>query len=262
VINVSDLIFDDPCILFPLQREARPFLLEFRPQERFRGAPCWSRFCGPSWLTVLVLVTGIGRKRTEAALDWLLGAPLYGGVPYKPKLVLSAGFAGALQDDCRIGDLILATEVTDGAGKVWRTTWPGELPPGEWRPPLRRGRLLCVPTMVTQPAEKQKLAKQHAAVAVDMESAVVAARCARAAVPFGCLRVISDDARTPLSPRLASIVSAGRISLPRLVTAILRSPRFTGELWKVARQTRLASRQLNLALGELLTLSLPFGAEL
>jgi hypothetical protein len=259
---MSDLVFDDPCVLFPLQREARPFLVEFRPQERFRGAPCWSRFCGPSWLTVLVLVTGIGRERMEAALDWLFGAPAHGGVPYKPKLVLLAGFAGALQDDCRIGDLILATEVADAAGKVWPTTWPGELPPGEWRPPLRRGRLLCVSKMITDPGDKQALSNQYAALAVDMESAVVAPRCARAGVPFGCLRAISDDVRTPLSPRLASIISDGRVSPPRLVSTILRSPRLISELWKVARHTRFAARQLGLALGELLTLSLPFGADL
>jgi adenosylhomocysteine nucleosidase len=259
---VSDLIFDDPCLLFALAREARTFLVEFRPQERFRGAPCWSRFCGPSWLTVLVMVTGMGRERTEAALDWLLGAPRHGGVPYKPKLVLSAGFAGALQDDCRIGDLILANEVAEGAGKVWPTTWPGELPPGEWRPPLRRGRLLCVSTMITDPADKQELGKRHAALAVDMESAAVAARCGRAAVPFGCLRAISDDSRTPLSPYLASIVSSGRVSLPRLAGGLVRSPRFAWELWKVARATGFAARQLSLALGELLTLSLPFGANL
>jgi hypothetical protein len=259
---MSDLFFDDPCILFALHREARPFLWEFRPQQRFLGAPCWSRFCGPAWLTVLVMVTGMGHDRARAALDWALGKPSHGGVPYRPKFVLSAGFSGALQKNLAIGDLVLATEVANPAGKVWASTWPGELPPGEWRPPLRRGRILSTSGMVLSPGEKQDLGGCHAALAVDMECASVADFCSRAGVPFGCLRAISDDAITPLDTRLASIVASGHVSLPRLVGTLLSSPRLCTDLRRLAKQTRLAARQLGRGLGELLTLSLPFGTKL
>src|SRR5262249_55544315 len=110
------ITFTDPCLLFALGRESAPFLREFRPQQRFPGAPCRARFCGPSWLTVLVAETGIGATRTQNALDWLLAGPLLENVPYRPRLVLSAGFSGALQEAYQIGDLILATEVVDEAG--------------------------------------------------------------------------------------------------------------------------------------------------
>src|SRR5437870_4664894 len=109
-----------------MRRESRAFLQEFRPQQRFPGAPCWARFSGPSWLTVLVLETGVGPASTSRAADWLLSKPVLGNVPYEPRLVLSAGFAGSLQKEWHVGDVILATEVVDLDNKHWPATWPEE----------------------------------------------------------------------------------------------------------------------------------------
>src|SRR5262249_38343920 len=172
---MTELAFDDPCILVALRRESAPFLRDdFRPHQRFPGCPCWGRFCGPVWLPVFVLETGVGTDRAAQALDWLLQVPKLGEVPYRPKLGLSAGFAGSLAGQRGVGDVIRATEVVDAEGGCWPVTWPGQLPPGEWRPPLHRGRLLTVPRLVGSADEKQGLGARHQAVAVDMESAVVA----------------------------------------------------------------------------------------
>jgi adenosylhomocysteine nucleosidase len=258
----SDLTFDDPCVLFALRREAAPFLREFRPQQTFPGGPCPARFCGPSWLSVLVVETGVGAEAARAAADWVLGQPKLGGVPYRPRVVLAAGFAGALRPDLRVGDVLLATEVCDAAGACWPATWPGELPGGEWRPPLHRARLLTAAGIVGTPAEKRALAERSGAAAVDLESAAAAGVCRRHGVPFGCVRAISDEADTPLSPQLAGLVAGGRAAPGRVLAALARSPRLAGELWRLARATRRSAEQLGTALGELLTLTLPFGAEL
>jgi adenosylhomocysteine nucleosidase len=256
------LTFDDPCVLFALRREAQPFYREFRRQQRFPAATCRAHFCGPSWLTVLVLETGAGFQRSITALNWLLNKPSFSDVPYRPRLVLSAGFAGALQESLQVGDVLLATEVVDPEGHCWPTTWPGELPPGEWRPPLHRGRLLTMPRLVSRPEDKQTLGRRHQAAVVDMESAVVARLCSARGIPFGCVRVVSDDWRTPLSPRLVSLLTGAKVSWWRLLAALVRDPRLGGELWQLARHTRQAAEQLGLALGELLTLTLPGGEKL
>ncbi len=193
----------------------------------------------------------------EAALDWLLGQPLLGNVPYQPSVILSAGFSGALQENYQVGDVILATEVVDHEGHCWPVTWPAQLPPSEWRPALHQGRILSAPQLVASPEEKRALGQQHAALAVDMETAAVARLCHQHRVSFGCVRAISDDAHTPLSPRLASLVSGGHVAPLHVLTALLRSPRLGSELWRLAKQTRFAARQLARALRELLTLSLP-----
>jgi adenosylhomocysteine nucleosidase len=258
---VNDISFDDPCILFALQREARAFLREFRPQQRFPGAPCLARFCGPSWLTVLVLETGVGAARTEAAVKWLLGQPVLGNVPYRPKVILSAGFCGALQEQSKVGDVILATEIADTDGNRWPTTWPGELPAGEWRPPLHRGRMLTTHGLAASAEEKQTLGRQHEALAVDMEAAVVARRCSKQGIPFGCVRAVSDEMSTSLSPKLLPLVASGRVSPFKAAATLATSPGLAKEMWWLAKQTQHASEQLGKALGELLTLTLPFSVE-
>ena len=256
----TEVVFDDPCVVFALGREARAFRREFRAHQRFAGAPCWARFCGPAWLSVLVLETGVGRARTERALDWLLGRPLLGNVPYRPKVVLSAGFCGGLQDGLRTGDVVLATEVVDDAGGRWPATWPGELPAGRWDPPLVRGRLLTAAHLAGEPEVKRALGRLYDAAAVDMETAALARRCAAAEVPFGSVRVVLDEVDTPLSPRLVSVLSGGRVSPWRLAAAVARSPRLVGELWRLGRRARPAAETLGRAVGELLTLTLPWAA--
>jgi adenosylhomocysteine nucleosidase len=260
--EVSELVFGDPCLLFALRWESRGFLREFHPQQRFHGAPCWARFCGPAWLSVLVLHTGIGPARTETALDWLLGQPVLEGVPYRPKLVVSAGFSGALQERFQVGDIILGSEVRDVNGQCWPATWPAVLPPGEWRPPLHRGRLLSVAALITSPEEKQASGREHQAIAVDMETAVIARMCRQADIPFGCVRVILDDLQTPLSPRLVSLLSGRRVSPWRAMAALFARPSLAAEYARLARRAQFAAEHLGKALGELLTLTLPWGAEL
>jgi adenosylhomocysteine nucleosidase len=258
---VTELLFDDPCILFAMRRESAPLLREFRVQDRFPAAPCWARFCGPAWLSVLVLETGVGPTRMKQAIDWVLSRPRLGNVVYRPKLVLSAGFSGALEDALRVGDIILATEVCDAAGNVWPAPWPGELPSGTWKPILRRARVVTAQTLAGTPKEKEALGQSTGAAAVDMEAAVIAQSCSRHGIPFGCVRAISDAVQTPLSPRLVALLRKGRVSIGRVGLASLRSPSIIPELWHLARATRFAAEQLGKALGELLTLTLPWATE-
>lgn len=253
---MNDITFSEPCVVFALRREALYFRKQFEPEQRVTGAPCWTAFCGPEWLQVIVLETGLGPAAMERALQWLLAKPLFGNVPLRPKLVLSAGFSGSLRAGQRVGDLVLATEVIDENGQSWPTTWPGNLPPGDWRPPLERGRILTMPALIADPAEKKALGERFNAVAVDMESATLARLCHKHNMPFGCLRAISDDLDTPLSPQLGALLRRGRVSPWRLAVALLLRPTLAGELYRLAGATRLAARQLSLALGEVLTLSL------
>jgi adenosylhomocysteine nucleosidase len=242
-----------PCLIFALRRESQAFLQELRPQRRFPGAPCPARFYGPDSSTMLVLETGIGTDRTERALGWLLNRPMVGNFTYHPTVVISAGFAGSLQGDLQVGDLILATEVADSQGQIWSAPWPGPLPAGD--PAMRRGRLLTMNRLIATPNEKRARGRQHKAMAVDMESATVAEFCRRKEVPFGCLRAISDSVDVSLSPKLISLLCRERISWLRLILALMGSPGLCGQLWRLHKATRLAGERLGQSLRELLTQS-------
>ena len=189
---------------------------------------------------MLVLETGIGRTKMRSTLDWLLSEPKLGNLPYRPRLVLSAGFAGACSRDFA-WRCPSATDVCDAEGNIWPTSWPTRPLTGTWQPPLCRGRLVTVDRIAGTPAEKRSLAQQFGAAAVDMESSEVALRCAKKGVPFGCLPRISDDVDTALSPQLVALLSGGRVAPLKVLLALARRPRLTAELWRLA--THAASGQ-------------------
>jgi adenosylhomocysteine nucleosidase len=245
----ASIAITDPCIVFALRRESMYFRRSFPFRRRFPGAPCPAEFRGSASRSVLVLETGMGAAAIEKALHWCLNAPRFGAATYRPRFVLSAGFSGALQPEQRVGDLILATEIVDEGGHRWfpRSQAPrGNARPDAPRrvPPLSTGRLLTVPELVSDPREKQRLGERYKALAVDMETAVVARLCQEHDTPLLCLRVISDDLNTPLSPHLVELLRRGRVAPPRLAWTVLRHPSLIRELWRLEGQTRFAAQQL------------------
>src|SRR5205823_11734060 len=114
------------------------------------------------------------------------------------------------------------------------------------------GRLLTLDRIVGDPAEKRLLERQYQARAVDMESAVIASACSRHGVPCVCVRAVSDDAHTGLSPRLVQLLSGAHVSWRRLLLAILRWPPLLVECVRLSKATRFAARRLATALHELI----------
>ena len=121
-------------------------------------------------------------------------------------------FRARLQPEQRVGDLVLATEVVDERGNRWPTL-SSNSPDSEG---IVLGRVLTVSELVSDSREKKRLGEQYQAVAVDMESAAAARLCQEHNVPFACLRVISDDQHTSLSPHLVRLLCGGSVSVPRL----------------------------------------------
>ena len=105
----------------------------------------------------------------------------------EPRLVISAGYAGALRPDLRVGDLVLAENVSDpGLLAAARGLLADE--------PCHVGALLTQPNAAETAAAKSALHAATGALAVDMETAWIAGACARAGVPLLSLRVVSDAA--------------------------------------------------------------------
>jgi adenosylhomocysteine nucleosidase len=176
-------------VLFALEREAAPF------RRAVRG-----------WDHVSTHVTGVGRRRAGTAAERVLTGPL-------PRLVIAAGFCGALVAELQVGDV-----VTD--------------------------RIITVDRLVADPAEKRRLAESHHAVAVDMESDTVAEVCRASGIPFLAVRAVSDAVDTTLSPQLVRLLSGGHVSPLGAVAAVVRQPALFGEFLRLARDTRLAARNL------------------
>lgn len=230
----------DPCVVFALRRESMYFRHAYPFRQLFLGAPCRAEFRGTPLTKVLMLETGVGFAAMETALRWCLSGPRIGDLPYRPILIFLVGFSGALYPGQRVGDLVLATEVIDKQGNRWTTCHTALLPGRE----ITLAPVLTVTELVGDPGEKQRLRQQHDAVALDMESAVAARLCHEGNVPFACLRAISDDCKTALSPHLVELLRRGRVSMPRLGATVLRHPLLIPELMGLAANTRKAAKQL------------------
>src|SRR5262245_10390830 len=235
----------EPCVLFALAREA----MFLRGRERLADAPCPAWRVGAPDTGLPVAVPGVGARAARRAGGWLLARPA------RPGLVVAAGFAGGLGPDLPAGAVVVAEEVVDVQGGRWPVAASFQLAVEERQVgnlPPQRGRVLSCDRLVAVPEEKQALAARHGAVAVDMESAEVARACAEAGIPFGCVRAVSDDHATPLSPALVGLLSGGRVRPGRLALALLRRPGLSRELLRLARHTRLAACNLAAALRALL----------
>ena len=228
------------------------FFRRLRPRRRtLAGSPLLAAFHGAGSRTVLLLETGAGAAAMENALVWLLSGPRIDGIPYRPTVIVSAGFSGAVVSGLRVGDLIVAEDVCDGDGFCRPMTWPVATVP------YRRGRLLTVANIIGSPDEKRRLGERCGAVAVDMETAVAARLCGKASVPFGCLRAISDDVDASLSESLLDLLQAGRVKPARLLAAVLRRPPLIAELMQLGAHTRKAAWELAVGLETLLGSDIP-----
>jgi len=234
---VADLLiravesFHGAVVLFAISREAEPFVGLFSKKQKM-GPGRW--LCGDP--PILVDQLGVGRSAAQQRLEALLASGC------RPERIVIAGFAGALREGYVLGDVLVASEVVDESGGRWQTSWPAK----------RWGRVLTCDKMIGEPEQKRQLGHEHQADVVDMESSAIADVCQRQEIPFGCIRVISDDVYERLSPRLITLIESGRVSPWRLFKEIISSPGIVGELMRLAKQTRLAADRLAASLMKLI----------
>lgn len=161
---------------------------------------------------VRIQPSGVGVGPAEVAARRMLGA-------VRPRLVVCAGVAGALQPDLRRGELMVAESVVDAHGTETRPCDEG-LVQRAVALGARRGVLMTTPRVVCSVAEKRLLSAR--ASAVDMESLGVARVASECGVPFVALRVISDRACEALPIDINCFLdTAGNIRRGALATAVL-----------------------------------------
>jgi len=159
--------------------------------------------------------------------------------------LVSWGFAGGLAAALRPGALVLASQVRLQGGAVFRVD-------ADWRQRLQSlhdefevgdGELLTVRAALATPAAKAAAAASGA-VAVDMESAAIAAVAAEGGVPFVALRVIvdaHDDALPPDAERW--IDERGNRRFAPALRAVV-TPGEWRALWTLRQRYRVASAAL------------------
>ncbi len=185
----------------------------------------WGR-CGA--IEVVAALTGVGRRAAAHRTRQVLDAS-------SPDHLIVVGIAGGI-GDCAIGDLIGPNLVSNlETGESFRPAPLGDRP--------QRGTLVSSDALLEDPIEAQRLAAQGV-VAIDMETAAIAAVCEARGCPWSVFRGVSDraDDGTTDAAVLSLIGPQGDPNLVSLARFVLRHPHRTPQLVRLARGSRLASR--------------------
>lgn len=201
----------------------------------------------------IILLTGTGGARAEAATSWLLRTR-------RPQAVLSLGFAGGTKDLLAAGQLVLATEVAllEGTPFDWGPDSAGKPLSSDpaWVARARRtvemcgidfrqGPIISMPMLAKTAGLKRWTGETFDATAVDMETYRIAEKAAEAGVPFVCVRAVLDTVDVDLPDIVAEIdgTPAGGRLLPMLAY-VARRPQQMPSLVRLARATARARRAL------------------
>lgn len=167
--------------------------------------------------------------------------------------LISFGVAGGLAPGLQSGTLFCPSCVLDERGHdyqpdpAWRAALLQELQPT----PLARvdhGTLLSLPAPLLSVADKAAMRERHQALAVDMESAAIAAVASEYRIPFIVLRAIVDARDDNVPAELHTSVDAwGRPRIQHLLGNLLRHPALLGHLPGLAVRMHKATRALRAA---------------
>jgi adenosylhomocysteine nucleosidase len=176
---------------------------------------------------ICLVATGIGvaqaRESARRALQTL----------GRPRLVISTGVAGALAPDLRAGDMVIADrllleESPDSSFvEVARMAPDGERSVrdalGRTGLTIATGPLLTAGWLLAGVEAKRAAFGRTGAIAVDMESAVLAAEIAGAGIPFVCVRAVMDEAGDEI-PGAELPDATGHVAPLRAAAYFIRNP--------------------------------------
>jgi adenosylhomocysteine nucleosidase len=147
--------------------------------------------------------------------------------------IISFGVAGGLAPDLRPGDWIVASEVIDAqTSRPTHTVWSRNLL--ETIPEVRYGPVLGVPAPVADPVAKQDLHARTGAIAVDMESHIVAEFAAAHDMSFAVARVIVDPAHRRVPDAALIGLRPGGANLSAILREVLAKPAQVFPLLRIA----------------------------
>lgn len=193
---------------------------------------------------VALLALGVGKECARIAAEMTIKC-------YRPDLVISAGFGGALQDNVRAGDIVIGTEVLDlyaddGKDVRWRCAYRlsehNELSNEEFR--LHRGKMLTADEMVLRAKNKMRLGKTTGALTVDMETSAVAAVCAAHDTDMLAVRCITDNDHDNLPREFNDFFIVGQLQPSRIVAASVRRPRLLADLARMGYRATSSGKNL------------------
>jgi uridine phosphorylase len=224
-------------ICFALKEEAAPF------RKIVAGAAATAQ--------AGILLTGIGRQSADKSVREFLNFCRSRGnetqikdkletphvVSYEPDLVVTCGFAGGLNPELKLGEVVF--ELAGPAANDQKLT--ADLAAAGAKP----AKFFCADRIATTVAEKKKLRDETGADAVEMESAAIHAICRERGIPCATVRVISDTANEDLPLDFNALAKPDKnLDYGKLFLAIAKSPGKIGSLMQLQKKTKFAAERI------------------
>jgi adenosylhomocysteine nucleosidase len=232
----------DPChvgLVFALGIEAGGLVDRLSGVIKTEGAGFVAREGGLGGRRLVVIESGIGCPAAARAAQALIQG-------HRPAWVISAGFAGGLDDRLAQGDILMADQIVDRDNRRLDIDFKLDAAAVAAARHLHVGRLLTTDRIIHDPAEKLALGQRYAALAVDMDSSAVADVCRNQRVRCLAIRVISDPAGRALPRDIDYLIkkksTAGRLGAA--AGAILRRPSSIKDMWQLKEDALVASDRL------------------
>src|SRR5262249_23649489 len=155
---------------------------------------------------------------------------------------ISSGFAGALNDQLQVNHLVLAENFSTVDLKQAQSSLSGLS--------VRRADTLTLPALIHSSEERERIARESRAAAVDMETEFIARACAAHGIPLLSLRVITDTPTElfPAPPDVLFDIEQQRTRLSRVAMFFLahpnRLPRLCEFAWTIGRARKVLASAL------------------
>lgn len=214
------------------RREAEPWVAQWDQSHPLLLPDVhWARQGSWRGRDVIAIANGVGRARAEAAIATARTAA------NRLSGICSIGTGGGLDPVLEIADIVVATGVTDGSHE-----FQAEDPGGA---PVRSG-LVRTSQHIARTAVEKKNLHETGAILVEMEAAAVARAAQELAVPFYCVRIVSDHANETFFIDFETFfMSNGGVNVPRLMIYALAHPmNALPELFRLQRRTSRAAKRL------------------
>jgi len=182
-----------------------------------------------------ILHTGVGKSICRERIGKFLENQQFA-------FLISAGFAGALNYELQVNDVSVAKNFSTIDLKQAQSLLSPVL--------IHPIDLLTVPAVIDSSEERERIARESGAAAVDMETEFIAHACAAYGIPLLSLRVITDTPGEPF-PAPAHVlfdIAKQRTNLAKLATFFLTHPNRVPRLVQFARGITRARKILASAL--------------
>jgi adenosylhomocysteine nucleosidase len=207
-------------IIAAMAGELKPLVRGWR-HERRNGVELWRwKFDEGEWVAACA---GAG---VDAAMRAFAEVERDGAID----LVISVGWVGALSEELETGRVYEVSGVIDArSGERFR--------PSVWR----QERWLVTSPKVADEVEKRRLAATYGAELVDMEAAGVARLAAMRAIPFYCVKGVSDGIHDQLPDFNRFISDEGQFRLARFILFVLIRPWHWSALMRMGENSKKAA---------------------